>query len=130
MNCLRWDNSPLLLVFEHNVKSLSYSLSRDRLLFNQILFRQLCVNWFVGVLDLVERVDIVEDYKQLSYFGVLGKTCYLFQRSHEVCTECCHCCLRCKGQWSKAANIMWLYVYTKYILYGIHIIYITIYIDN
>ena len=49
-----------LLVFEQQVESFLYSFSRDRLLFNQIPFRQLCVNWFVGVLDLVKRVDLVE----------------------------------------------------------------------
>ena len=53
------------LVFKQQVKSLLYSLSRDRLLFNQIPFRQLCVNWFVGILDPVKRVDLVEGYKQL-----------------------------------------------------------------
>ena len=50
------------LVFKHQVESFLHSLSRDWLLFNQIPFCQLCVNWFVGVLNPVEGVDLVEGY--------------------------------------------------------------------
>ena len=51
-----------LLVFEQQVESFLYSLSRYRLLFYQIPFCQLCVNWFVDILDPVKRVDLVEGY--------------------------------------------------------------------
>ena len=65
------------LVFKHQVESFLHSLSINWLLFYQISFCQLCVYWFVGILDPVKRVDLVEGYEQLSNFGVLRKTCYL-----------------------------------------------------
>ena len=60
------------LVFKQQVKSLLYSLSIYHLLFNHILFRQLCVDWFVGVLDPVERMDLlraISSYLTLVCFG-------------------------------------------------------------
>ena len=60
------------LVFKQQVESLLYSLSIYHLLFNHILFRQLCVDWFVGVLDPVERMDLlraISSYLTLVCFG-------------------------------------------------------------
>ena len=69
----------VVVIYNHNHNNnIFIFIFRDRLLFDQIPFRQLCVNWFVGVLNPVERVDLVEGYKQLFDFSVFGKTCYLF----------------------------------------------------
>ena len=53
------------------------AFSEDQMLFDKFPLRQFCVYLFIGVLDPVERVDLVEDHQELSNRGVLWKSGYV-----------------------------------------------------